>query len=168
MLVTVSEQGTNKPLGTTKSFIKSQNSMTCNVSVIVWIPGLGSTWNWSWSWVQLQLQSWSCNSGVGIGVETSGVGVGVDIQETCRSWSWSWNSRSWSWNWSWNSRELELELELKFCQVNFYYSWIIWNIWLKTGSIISYLIHVITRLSYRHYTLSDVLKYEDYDFFDFV
>ena len=100
------------------------------------------------------------NSGVGIEVETSGVGVGVgvDIQEICRSWSRSWNSRSWRWIWSWNSRELELELELKFCQVDLYSSWIIWYIWLKTGSIISYL---ITRLSYRHYILSDVLKYED-------
>ena len=67
--------------------------------------------------------------GVGIGVETSGfgVGVGVDILEICRSWSWSWNSWSWSWNWNWNS--WELELELKFCQL-FFYSCIIWNIWL--------------------------------------
>ena len=34
-LVSVSEQDTNKPLGTTKSFIKSQNSMACILSFVV-------------------------------------------------------------------------------------------------------------------------------------
>ena len=34
MLVTVSEQGTNKPLGLTESFIKSQNSMACILSFV--------------------------------------------------------------------------------------------------------------------------------------
>ena len=102
--------------------------------------------------------------GVGIGVEASGVGVGVgvgvDIQDICRSLNWSWNSRSWSWNWSLNSQELELELELKFCQV-FFYSSIIWNMTLKTGSII---LCLITRQSV-------FLKFwskKDHDFFDFV
>ena len=35
VLVTFSEQGTNKPLGTTKSFIKSQNSTACISSFVV-------------------------------------------------------------------------------------------------------------------------------------
>ena len=34
MLVTVNEQGTNKPLGLTESFIKSQNSMACILSFV--------------------------------------------------------------------------------------------------------------------------------------
>ena len=34
MLVMVSEQGTNKPLGLTESFMKSQNSMACILSFV--------------------------------------------------------------------------------------------------------------------------------------
>ena len=37
VLIMVSEQGTNKPLGTTKSFTKSQNSMACILSFVVGI-----------------------------------------------------------------------------------------------------------------------------------
>ena len=88
--------------------------------------GWGQLRRWSWSWVQLQLQLWSW------------------------SWNWSWNLQSWSWSWSWYSGnlpelelelklpELELELELKLSGVGvgveilstFFYSCIIWNIWL--------------------------------------
>ena len=127
------------------------------------------------SWVGVEFNS-NSRVGVGIGVETSGVGVGVrvDILEIRRSWnwSWSWNSQSWNWSCSWNSQSWnsswnspELELELKLCQRFFI------HILFETYGFENWVHHIMPNnktVSLTGIAFSEVLKYKDHDFFDFV
>ena len=83
-----------------------------------------------------------------------------------RSWSWSWvqlqlQLQSWSWNWSWNLWSWSWNF------VNFSFIYVLF----ETYDFENWVHHIMPNnktVCLTVITFSEVLKYKDHDFFDFV